>query len=894
MKAIARCVRAAALATAAACAASAAIAPVRAAEPPILRVGLVRDLDATPGPQGSNPVGFVTWNGRAYFSATTAASGTELFRSDGTAAGTQLVRDFGPGPATSGARPVGVANGRLVVEAEDGMVGRQLWALADAASAPVRLTALATTGVDFRRFGEVGGRLLMKPSAFSGAGPLWSTDGTAAGTVNLRPAFTDGYVQMLAGPPCVLGGAGVFAIRDSGGLGRLMRSDGTVAGTYAIARTADDVRPEYVFSRELNGQCQFLLGTSSDEWALWTTQGSNALTARVLTGSGRPRGIVAIGGVLHLAIENGARYQLLRNVPGTTQFVLTVDVPGVYASTEPVEVPAGVGFGLTFDDGGVARVGAWLGDGTAAGTRRVYPTPGATTVLPYPYDGLVVVNDAIVFQSNTGGMRIDGATGAASSAPAQNVFDFHDAAVAGALRIGAGASAVGVEPWASDGSAGNTRLVVDLMAATGDGLGGVDAQAPTLASAAGGNVLFFTQPTSSYRFSLWRTDGSEAGTRRLPAALQQNNSAQSPVASGDGVVFHDVDAGGSRAAVVRATPALDAVETLSTAAVNTRPASTGPGAVFLAYGTVGWDLYGSAGASPGSLIWPAFGGTDVGPTRPDVVPIGHVGGAAIFFGGSPRAVWRSDGTAPGTFALAATGDLPLGDAHPSIVAGGRLYFVNCASSRVCALVATDGSVAGTASLRDVAGGATEYPSKPGAFALAGSRVVFVAQNVLWASDGTPGGTDSLLSFATQAAGAPVASAGAYAHLSLGCVDWMTCKYRYVVSDGTSAGTRYVEAPPGIEPVLGVMAPVGGAVVFSCSTPDTGVELCTAGGDGGDLRFLADIRPGPAGSDARLLGVTGNAVYLKANDGTHGFEPWRVLAPGDAIFASGFDSPSTTR
>jgi ELWxxDGT repeat protein len=67
----------------------------------------------------SGPDGFV------YFQATTAANGTELFRSDGTAAGTRLVCDFIPGPGDSLPGPFLEAGGNLYIAADDPTYGRE-------------------------------------------------------------------------------------------------------------------------------------------------------------------------------------------------------------------------------------------------------------------------------------------------------------------------------------------------------------------------------------------------------------------------------------------------------------------------------------------------------------------------------------------------------------------------------------------------------------------------------------------------------------------------------------------------------------------------------------------------------------------------------------------------
>jgi ELWxxDGT repeat protein len=70
--------------------------------------------------------------GTLYFSATAtgdAGQGDELWQSDGTAAGTTLVQDIAPGSADSNPLHLTAVNHQLFFSADDGINGRELWAL---------------------------------------------------------------------------------------------------------------------------------------------------------------------------------------------------------------------------------------------------------------------------------------------------------------------------------------------------------------------------------------------------------------------------------------------------------------------------------------------------------------------------------------------------------------------------------------------------------------------------------------------------------------------------------------------------------------------------------------------------------------------------------------------
>src|SRR5207244_3151648 len=69
----------------------------------------------------------VAMNGVLYFSATDAAHGDELWRSDGTAAGTYLLKDIRPGIGKSAPRSFTAVGGALFFAANDGADGFELW-----------------------------------------------------------------------------------------------------------------------------------------------------------------------------------------------------------------------------------------------------------------------------------------------------------------------------------------------------------------------------------------------------------------------------------------------------------------------------------------------------------------------------------------------------------------------------------------------------------------------------------------------------------------------------------------------------------------------------------------------------------------------------------------------
>ena len=71
-----------------------------------------------------------TAGGALLFNAFTPQTGNELWRSDGTAAGTQMLQDIVPGPESSNPSGFISAWQQFLLTADTPGVGRELWALA--------------------------------------------------------------------------------------------------------------------------------------------------------------------------------------------------------------------------------------------------------------------------------------------------------------------------------------------------------------------------------------------------------------------------------------------------------------------------------------------------------------------------------------------------------------------------------------------------------------------------------------------------------------------------------------------------------------------------------------------------------------------------------------------
>ncbi len=174
---------------------------------------------------------------------------------------------------------------------------------------------------------------------------------------------------------------------------------------------------------------------------------------------------------------------------------------------------------------------------------------------------------------------------------------------------------------------------------------------------------------------------------------------------------------------------------------------------------------------------------------------------------------------------------------------------------------------------------------PREFFRAGARTVFVqedsgsvAPGTLWATDGTPAGTQRLRSFPGYLR--LLGSAGEVVFFVTPVVvnDTFREPRRLWRTDGTREGTFPLAAEPGLdrrseEPAFSAV-PFQGALLFSGCTPAWGCELWRSDGTPEGTRRLREIVPGTGGSEPHDLVVFQDRVFFFA-EGPAGAGLWRT-------------------
>jgi ELWxxDGT repeat protein len=239
-----------------------------------------------------------------------------------------------------------------------------------------------------------------------------------------------------------------------------------------------------------------------------------------------------------------------------------------------------------------------------------------------------------------------------------------------------------------------------------------------------------------------------------------------------------------------------------------------------------------------------------------------------WYPGAARTLWRSDGTAAGTFMVAPV----VADRLTRV--GDRVFFRDYDGS----LYVSDGTAGGTALL-------ARYPgigkAPEGLMSAGGDLALFTADDGaglgLWRSDGTASGTFRLTTEPPLgAASATYAAAvvGRRLFFAMPGPDrtalWKT--------DGSLAGTAAFAQVPHVVAGTGNFVGIGDRLYFDVRDEVSGTEPWVSDGTESGTHRLRDVRPGPEGSSSygftRALGAT----FFVAN-GSRPMELWRTDGTG---------------
>jgi uncharacterized repeat protein (TIGR01451 family) len=698
--------------------------------------GTVGLAEIWPGTQGSFPVFLGKAGSNLFFHAADPVHGRALWKTDGTAAGTVLVKDvagassdFFDGSFSLPQEVLPGAGNRLFFPVQTAG-GRALWVTDGTAAGTLRVNNLpaASGWTDVRGLTARSGDVVFQATVANHQ-ELWKTDGTAAGTVQLK---NSGVVIQVSGTAdlAALGQTVFFVALDNSGP-KLWKTDGTPAGTVPVGSgyNLDSTRLNPLMP--VGAELLFYAYDAAHGQELWKSDGTDAGTAWLAdinpgpSGSfgfpRRDRGLVVDGRWLFGADDGtswglwasdgtAAGTQLVRRMPGQRSSI------GTYADHFPSgDFPGSLFFFGASEDQTAAKM--WKSDGTAAGTTALQPATYGYRFTSLGSRTLFIttaVADPIPSPSTL--WRTDGTTGGTFQIP--GAPEAPDEIV----RAGAQAffTAAGAGLWKTDGT--GAAVQVDDAAIE-----------PGTLRPFGNRVLYTTDPSS-----LWISDGTPAGTR-LVVGTEAYQGATGMAGAGDRFFFlagpsgRDLWVGAAAAASAHPVAGLPPG---FTAYPSVQPVILHGDLVFVASdGVSGFELWRSDGTAAGTV---RLADIHSGPLSAEIADLKAGRDKAWLTaddGVHGRELWVTDGTTAGTHL---TRDIVPGSGSSNPRADNSLYtpslqpvghlllFSALDEAHGLELWRSDGTAAGTWLLQDIAPG--PEPSSPRSFAVTDSYVFFTAND----------------------------------------------------------------------------------------------------------------------------------------------------------------------
>ncbi|RYY47590.1 MAG: T9SS type A sorting domain-containing protein [Chitinophagaceae bacterium] len=485
------------------------------------------------GTESSYPELYTNVNGTLFFVARQESfNDREVWKSDGTPAGTVIVKNLQPAPG-GGSFPYSLtaSNNKLYFspsQAADAS-GMEPWVSDGTAAGTFQLKDInyfSQYSVNDQNSLLVGGELYFSANSIYGL-KMAKTDGTTAGTVLLtetdasHPNYS--WAVQNSTPYQHANGITYFTATQPVGSGNteVWRTDGTVAGTIQLkdidGNPFGSSQPSH-FTR-LGNQLFFFATTPTEGRELWKTDGTTAGTVLVkdiypgVNGS-NPSEMIEFNGALYFRANgnDGAGTELWKSdgtAAGTTRLKDIVAGTGSSFPTTLVKLNNRIYFIATETSTGTEL---WVSDGTDAGTvilKDIVAGAGSSNI-----SSLTAVNNRLYFAaysaatgselwmsdgSNAGTVMLaDVYPGTGSS----NIADI--TAAADKIYFVATNGTAGRELWVSDGTTAGTSLVKDIR------VGSSDANIAKMTFVDG--VLFFSAFDGINGVELWRSTGTAAFT----------------------------------------------------------------------------------------------------------------------------------------------------------------------------------------------------------------------------------------------------------------------------------------------------------------------------------------------------------------------------------------------
>jgi len=679
---------------------------------------------------------------------------------------------------------------------------------------------------------------------------------TQAGTTGILKDINTSFPPASSNPEFLgkLGNVSLYQAYVDGQY-RLVRSDGTAAGTFTIKSfTGYGVYTYSLLPFIANSsRGYFVAHDSATGFEVWTTDGTAAgtrLVAELVPGNGdfpQLRGMAGNGLVFDILTEDHVRQIYFTD--GTNGAVKVADIADPTTIYINMEFAAAAGkFYFTALDADCNNCFTlWSSDGTASGTQRLTGLSDFSTT-PFPRS-LRAVGNRVVLTSAVGGgagglFAIDPATDdislvmAPSSGPVSNITVMN-----GYAYLVGRFAANSEELWRSDGTVGGTTQVTTIQPTPGAGNFSFDNMAVV------GDRILLSANDGTNGMQLWSTDGTVNNETRITAMPGITSwDLDSLPATGRNLVLKAI--AGTTTTLVRTDGTLAGTRPLPTT-FESQPLT------FLDYtGDAAREFLRFSHPGPGNVTsYSLFRYTPGAATELTLLRTGSNSELA------ESSLSMLNGALFFNAADAAQGD--------------ELWINDAAGTRVFANLAPENATGDSYALW-----LTTW----------NGRGVFVASDgthgdELWESDGTEAGTRLLFDLNPGPDGSSVSDLmvldGA---LYFFAFDGTASRFMKLAPGSTAPELLttldpQADMPAGYPPLVGRCggarhAILGGRLYFAAGTPDHGFELWTSDGSAAGTRELLDIHSSGDATPCDFTLMNGR-LYFSADGGTGngGIELW---------------------
>lgn len=743
------------------------------------------------------------WTGSMLYFVGEDGAGKELWKSDGTSAGTIRVKDIRPGSLGSNPNGLIALNGEVYFSANNGVHGNELWRSNGTAAGTLLVKDIyaGSLGSDPAYLVDGHGVLMFSANDGITGRDLWKSNGTAAGTVKVLEGAsrdTNSDPQLLTKGP---NGFVYFTAWQSTTGRELWKTNGTATGTMRVKDIRQGNIDAGITTIVANGaEIYFNANNVSEGHDIWKTNGTSAGTVKVIeldpeNDWGFLMEMKAFFGNLYFASLRNDRYYFYRS-NGTQAGTVQLVTSNIYYNTN-----------FTYSNGYVF-------------------------FFTTNFDHQTWYTDLLLHR-----IKLDGSNKAKvyEFEIPESFGDFYYDFVPQMTAFNNGL----VFPGIHKPNEGFKLLFTTYQVGSTSVL--FDTYKPTMPSyprafVKTNNYVFFLTEANGYNSSLWRTDGTAAGTILLK---KFDHYVTEIVGAGNhAFVIEPITNNGTwqiwkSDGTVSGTAMLKEFENRPGEVDYSTMVSTGNGIVY--FYSPGAQLFKTDGTTAGTILLKSFHYID------QVAPSGNGAFLIVRTADGAQEIWKTNGTTAGTVKIKSihSGGGQFVQDHFWYASNEHVYyFIADDGIHGYELWKTDGTSAGTHMVKDIAQDdeTRDYPDI-GLMELLGDKLYFSARFAN--SDGAP--------------------------------------WDLYVTDGTDAGTEIVASNKNVTTLM----PIQDKMVFVHREMYYGEvnELWAADGTPGGTIKLADVDPGSYYTYHTYLG---NFVYFA--NGSNDF--WRT--DGTICATSEFD------